>query len=145
MWPDATTSSAIPPVSEVTGVVRTESTTSLRMEAIMEVGRLSATPSTASSTGPSGDCETIWTRGDPTSSTAASANPAGREGTAGSISILCSTAAWTAASCSAAGGKSGTSWNQNLTHYEVKEAVERIQLQIVTASKSLQVLKKSLR
>ncbi|MQL93235.1 hypothetical protein Taro_025873 [Colocasia esculenta] len=92
MWPDATTSSAIPPVSEVTGVVRAESTTSLRMEAIMEVGRLSAAPSTASSTG--GEC--------------------------------------------------GASWNQNLTHYEVKEAVERIQLIPVTKNIHTNVLRRRL-
>ncbi|MQM21928.1 hypothetical protein Taro_054975 [Colocasia esculenta] len=87
-WPDATPSSTIPSVSEVTGVMRTESTTSLRMEAITEVDRLSVAPTTASSSSPSGDCETAWIRG----------------------------------------GECGASWNQDLTHYEVEEAVERIQL-----------------
>ncbi|MQM05140.1 hypothetical protein Taro_037942 [Colocasia esculenta] len=92
VWPDATASSiSTSPVSEGTGVVRTESITSLRMELIIEVGRLLAASITSSSTGTSGDCETFGTRGDTNVSTAgwnSATATAGTKGISGSNSIL---------------------------------------------------------
>ncbi|MQL81544.1 hypothetical protein Taro_014006, partial [Colocasia esculenta] len=99
VWPGAiASSSASPPISEVTEVEGKESNTSLRIEATLEVGKGSATPATASPIGVSGERESTSITGDLEVSACSS--------TAGSAAA-CSTA--TDSTSNSAGGSAASS------------------------------------